>query len=152
MGRLFLLSLSTLYWHSTDVHLQTFMSLTEPTVRKDPSMKLNKSKSVGEEVILQYNGSMTNATQVNWKKDKDSFFAHNFLNNSTRSNNTLNRLKVDPATYTKLRIHNVETVDTGIYSLIITAPQCGHWNIEWNLTITDKPTEGRLIVLHTMTS
>lgn len=152
MGRLFLLSLSTLYWHSTDVHLPTFMSLTESTVPKATSMKINESKSVGEEVILQYNGSMTNATQVNWKRDTVIIFAHNFLTNKTISNNTLGKFSVDPAMSTKLRIFSVETVDTGIYILSITDRQSGQRTIEWNLTITDKPTESRFIVLDTMRS
>ncbi|XP_029518490.1 uncharacterized protein LOC115131005 isoform X1 [Oncorhynchus nerka] len=121
-----------LSWDLVSVVITLFLVYTESAT----NIKTNKSASLGEDVYLVCNESMTNTTnQVIWRKDTVLILSHS-KGKITHRNFTSGRMSADSLTPTELIISIVELTDTGTYNCTVTGGR-GVKTMEWNLTITD---------------
>ncbi|XP_029967512.1 vascular endothelial growth factor receptor 2-like [Salarias fasciatus] len=92
----------------------------------------------GEPVELDCNLSTTNRKQFSWMKDKVLIFS--IHKNETLYNLSSPRQIIHQDSFTRLSILDAQAEDEGLYSCSVPRISGVH-NIEWNVTVTEKPEE-----------
>ncbi|XP_034550143.1 uncharacterized protein LOC117820475 [Notolabrus celidotus] len=91
----------------------------------------------GDSVTLACNKSEADTTQISWTKGR-SLFSYSIPLNTSYSNFSSDRVKIDINSPSLLIIINAQYDDKGLYTCTVTDTD-GLSTINWNLTISERP-------------